>query len=59
MPSIFSGYTQLILRQSLIHSEITEITNKIEALDDIRVKLEQDLLKLQEDDLELDDEREY
>jgi hypothetical protein len=33
-----------------------EITNKIEALDGIRAKLEQDLLKLQEDDLELDDE---
>ncbi|KZP32449.1 WD40 repeat-like protein [Athelia psychrophila] len=46
------------VRRSLIHSEITEITNKIEALDDIRVKLEQDLLKLQEDDLELDDELE-
>lgn len=43
--------------QSLIHSEIAEITNKIEALDGIRAKLEQDLLKLQEDELELDDER--
>jgi division protein 1 len=42
--------------QSLINSEITEITNKIEALDTIRAKLEQDLLKLQEDELELDDE---
>ena len=38
-------------------SEISEITNKIEALDAIRTKLEQDLLKLQEDELELDDER--
>ena len=43
-------------RQSLINSEIAEITHKIEALDAIRVKLEQDLLKLQEDELELDDE---
>jgi division protein 1 len=40
----------------LINSEIVEITNKIEALDSIRAKLEQDLLKLQEDELELDDE---
>jgi len=31
---------------------------KIEALDGIRTKLEGDLLKLQEDELELDDERE-
>jgi division protein 1 len=45
-----------MLGQSLIHSDIAEITNKIEALDGIRAKLEQDLLKLQEDDLELDDE---
>jgi len=33
-----------------------EITAKIEALDGIRTKLEEDLLKLQEDELELDDE---
>jgi len=39
-----------------MHSEIAEITSKIEALDGIRVKLEQDLLRLQEDELELDDE---
>lgn len=44
--------------QSLIHSEVEEITNKIQALDGIRAKLEKDLLKLQEDELELDDERE-
>jgi len=43
--------------QSLINSEITEITHKIAALDTIREKLEQDLLRLQEDELELDDER--
>ncbi|KAF8060982.1 WD40-repeat-containing domain protein [Lyophyllum atratum] len=46
----------LHVRRSLINSEIAEITNKIEALDSIRAKLEQDLLKLQEDELELDDE---
>ncbi|KAI0063225.1 WD40 repeat-like protein [Artomyces pyxidatus] len=48
----------LHVRRSLIHSDITEITNKIEALDAIRTKLEEDLLKLQEDELELDDELE-
>ena len=42
--------------QSLFNSEIAEITNKIVALDEIRATLERDLLKLQEDDLELDDE---
>ncbi|KAJ6573994.1 WD40-repeat-containing domain protein [Mycena vulgaris] len=46
------------VRRSLIHSEITEISLKIAALDGIREKLEQDLLKLHEDDLELDDELE-
>ena len=45
--------------QRLINNEIAEITHKIEALDTIRVKLEQDLVKLQEDELELDDERKY
>ncbi|KAI0344093.1 WD40 repeat-like protein [Trametopsis cervina] len=48
----------LHVRRALIHNEITEITNKIEALDAVRSKLEQDLLKLQEDELELDDELE-
>ncbi|KAH7916494.1 WD40-repeat-containing domain protein [Hygrophoropsis aurantiaca] len=48
----------LHVRRSLITSEITEITNKIKALDDIREKLELDLLKIQEDELELDDELE-
>lgn len=43
--------------QSLINSEIAEINNKIKALDSIRGSLEQDLLKLHEDELELDDER--
>ncbi|KII86395.1 hypothetical protein PLICRDRAFT_43989 [Plicaturopsis crispa FD-325 SS-3] len=46
------------VRRSLINSEIVEITHKIEALDTIRDKLEHDLLKLQEDELELDDELE-
>ncbi len=46
-----------LLSQSLINGEIAEITNKIQALDNIRNKLEQDLLKLHEDELELDDER--
>ncbi|KIK70369.1 hypothetical protein GYMLUDRAFT_65603 [Collybiopsis luxurians FD-317 M1] len=46
------------VKRSLLNNEILEITRKIEALDDIRAKLEQDLVKLQEDELELDDELE-
>ncbi|PPQ67375.1 hypothetical protein CVT25_005954 [Psilocybe cyanescens] len=46
------------VKRSLINNEIKEITHKIQALDDIRAKLEQDLLKLQEEELELDDELE-
>lgn len=46
----------ILILQSLIHSEIEEITHKIQALDGIRARLEQDLLKLQEEELELDDE---
>ena len=42
--------------QALLNNEIVEVTHKIDALDAIRTKLEQDLLKLQEDELELDDE---
>jgi hypothetical protein len=42
--------------QSLINNEIAEITRKIAALDTIRERLEEDLLRLQEEDLELDDE---
>ena len=49
--------SMLIVCKTLIRSEISEITHKITALDAIRNRLEQDLLKLQEDDLELDDER--
>ncbi|KAF9258618.1 WD40 repeat-like protein [Marasmius fiardii PR-910] len=48
----------LHVKKSLIHSEITEITHKIEALDEIRANLERDLLKLQEEELELDAEME-
>lgn len=48
----------LHVRRSLINSEIAEINNKIKALDSIRRSLEQDLLKLHEDELELDDELE-
>ncbi|EIN13432.1 WD40 repeat-like protein [Punctularia strigosozonata HHB-11173 SS5] len=44
------------VRRSLINNDIAEITHKIETLDALRSKLEKDLLKLQEDELELDDE---
>ena len=44
------------ISQALINNEIEEITHKIDALDAMRAKLEEDLLKLQEDELELDDE---
>ena len=50
-----SGLSDVV--QSLINSEIEEINNKIKALDSVRGTLEQDLLKLHEDELELDDER--
>jgi hypothetical protein len=56
-PSRFPALANTVV-QSLINSEILEITHKIKALDSIRAKLEQDLLKIQEDELELDDERE-
>ena len=46
-----------MLSQSLIQSEISEVENKIKALDLIREQLEQDLLKIREDELELDAER--
>jgi hypothetical protein len=42
--------------QRLAEAEIEEITHKIEALDAIRIHLEQDLLKIHEEELELDDE---
>ena len=45
-----------MLSQNLIQSEISEVENKIKALDLIRDQLEQDLLKIQEDELELDAE---
>lgn len=47
----------LIVRQTLINSEIEEITTKIDALDALREKLQVDLLLLQEEELELNDER--
>lgn len=43
--------------QNLIQSEISEVEHKIKALDLIRGQLERDLLKIQEDELELDAER--
>ena len=43
--------------QSLINAEIQEITNKITVLDTIRNRLEENLLKLHEEELELEDER--
>ncbi|KIJ21413.1 hypothetical protein PAXINDRAFT_64281 [Paxillus involutus ATCC 200175] len=48
----------LHVRRSLVQSEITEVENKIKTLDLIREQLERDLLKIQEDELELDDELE-
>ncbi|KAI0823146.1 WD40 repeat-like protein [Trametes gibbosa] len=48
----------LHVRRALINNEIDEITHKIEALDVIRARLEHDLLRLQEEELELDDELE-
>ncbi|KAH7330578.1 WD40-repeat-containing domain protein [Rhizoctonia solani] len=44
------------VRRSLINNEIAEITAKIAALDVIRNNLEQDLLRLHENELELEDE---
>ncbi|ODN75955.1 mitochondrial division protein 1 [Cryptococcus amylolentus CBS 6039] len=48
----------LHVRQSLIQSEITEVGNKISALEELRARLERSLLHLQEEDLELNDELE-
>lgn len=48
----------LHVRRSLIASEIAEVESKIVALSEIRHRLEHDLLKTQEDELELDDELE-
>ena len=44
--------------QSLIHAEISEVFAKIDALEAIRRRLESSLLRLQEEQLELDDELE-
>ena len=43
--------------QRIIRTEIEEIDNKIAHLNDLRRHLEEDLLKLHEEDLELQDER--
>lgn len=43
--------------QALIRNQISEITHKIDSLVTTRSQLEQDLLKLKEEELELDDER--
>lgn len=43
--------------QRLLHAEIEEIDNKIAHLNDLRQRLEEDLLKLHEEDLELQEER--
>ncbi|KAI1797515.1 WD40 repeat-like protein [Ganoderma leucocontextum] len=48
----------LHVRRTLINNDIDEVSRKIDALDAIRAKLEQDLLRLQEEELELDDELE-
>ncbi|KAI6010176.1 WD40-repeat-containing domain protein [Pisolithus marmoratus] len=48
----------LHVRRSLITNEIAEVDSKIMALSEIRCQLERDLLKTQEDELELDDELE-
>ncbi|KAK8845421.1 mitochondrial division protein 1 [Kwoniella newhampshirensis] len=48
----------LHVRQSLIQHEIFEVSAKIDALEEIRRRLETSLLHLQEEDLELDDELE-
>ncbi|KAL1412014.1 Mitochondrial fission protein [Vanrija albida] len=48
----------LRIRQSIIHAEIFEVAAKIDALAEIRRRLEASLLKLQEEGLELDDELE-
>ena len=55
-PPSFSFHELMQPRQSLINNEIAEIARKIAALDTIRERLEEDLLRLQEEDLELDDE---
>jgi division protein 1 len=44
--------------QELIVEEIDDVTAKIDALDQIRERLESSLVLIQEEELELDDERE-
>lgn len=45
------------VRRTLTLNEIAEITHKIDALESLRSQLEATLLKLKEEELELDDER--
>ncbi|KAG6371574.1 WD40-repeat-containing domain protein [Boletus reticuloceps] len=53
---IIGDKENLHVRQNLVQNEISEVENKIKALDLIRDQLERDLLKIQEDELELDAE---
>ncbi|KAF9506983.1 hypothetical protein BS47DRAFT_1489112 [Hydnum rufescens UP504] len=46
----------LRVRRTLIHAESSEIVAKISGLEALRQKLDKDLLKIQEEELELDDE---
>lgn len=48
----------LRVRQALIHDEIEEVSAKIDQLEEIRRRLEKSVLKIQEEDLELEDELE-
>ena len=48
----------LQVRTSLLHSEIHEVARKIDVLEDIRRRLEQSVLRIQEEQLELEDELE-
>lgn len=53
---ILQDKENLHVRRRLAQAEIDEITRKINSLDLIRSQLEQDLLRIQEEDLELEDE---
>ncbi|KAG8817979.1 Mitochondrial fission protein [Serendipita sp. 399] len=53
---ILQDKENLHVRRKLAQAEIDEITRKIDALDAIRARLEGDILRFQEEELELDDE---
>ncbi|KAH8834802.1 WD40-repeat-containing domain protein [Flagelloscypha sp. PMI_526] len=53
---IMKDKENLHVRRRLINHEIAEITHKIESLDAILQDLEHDLIRIQEEELELDDE---